>query len=351
MTPILPDLRRDPWFWLGLVLKISLLAVATPLTQVELFYPFISNAIAHVDINIWQSYLDNIPADAQRYPFPYGPVMAVAFLPFTAAGQGLDDYFQTTIYFGLGFKLTLLIFDFAALIILLKLWPALRRELVWFFWLSPLAIYITYWHGQLDIVPVVFLLGVFLFLKQIHAARAGLTMALAISAKLSMVVALPLTLIYLWRNKRLHYLSLRYIAAFLVGYLVFVFPCLFMPGFREMVLGNPEMQRLYELKLPVGSLAAIYLAPLFYILALYALWRMPRISFDLLFAAAGLVFFVLIISTAAPIGWYIWLLPFLAWRQSRARIESRLLIAAFSLVVVMRAYWRFRPVRRRLGGW
>jgi uridine kinase len=102
-----------------------------------------------------------------------------------------------------------------------------------------------------------------------------------------------------------------------------------------MVLNNPEMQRLYELKLPVSSLAAIYLAPLFYILALYALWRMPRISFDLLYAAAGLVFFVLIISTAAPVGWYVWLLPFLAWRQARARIESRLLIFAFSMIVVL----------------
>ena len=26
MTPILSDLRRDPWFWFGLVLKIALLA-------------------------------------------------------------------------------------------------------------------------------------------------------------------------------------------------------------------------------------------------------------------------------------------------------------------------------------
>src|ERR1700749_2383864 len=100
MTPILPDLRRDPWFWFGLVLKISLLAVATPLTQVEWFYPFISNAIAHSDINIWQSYLNNMPADAQRYPFPYGPVMAAAFLPLTMAGQGLDGYLHATVYFG-----------------------------------------------------------------------------------------------------------------------------------------------------------------------------------------------------------------------------------------------------------
>src|ERR1700743_1143800 len=114
MTPIPPALRRDPWFWFGLVLKISLLAVATPLTQVEWFYPFISNVLAHYDINVWQSYLNYAPPDAPRYPFPYGPVMAVAFLPLTILGQGLDQSLHSTIYFGLGFKFTLLFFDFVA---------------------------------------------------------------------------------------------------------------------------------------------------------------------------------------------------------------------------------------------
>ena len=228
----------------------------------------------------------------------------------------------------------MLFFDFAVLLLLVKLWPQLRRELVWFFWLSPLAIYITYWHGQLDIVPVALLLGVFLFLRHAQAARAGAAMAMAIAAKLSMLSALPLTLVYLWRNKRLHYLRPSYHGG--AGRR----PCRFggsvplMPGFQNMVLANPEMERLYELKLNLGMRTVIYLAPLLYILALYALWRLPRISFDLLYAATGLVFFVLIVSTAAPLGWYLWLLPFLAWHQARARLEARLLITLFSLIVI-----------------
>ncbi|MGE3624196.1 MAG: glycosyltransferase 87 family protein [Bdellovibrionales bacterium] len=334
MTPILADLRRDPWVWAGLVLKLALIAFVVPLTQTNWFYPFIANTLAHPDINVWQSYLDYAPSEAPPFPFPYGPAMALVFLPLSAAGQGIDGIFQTHYFMGLGFDLTLLLADLAAFLLLLKLWPNLRRELVWFFWLSPLAIYVTYWHGQLDIVPVALLLGVFFYLKNARALRAGITLALAIAAKLSMVAALPLTLIYLWRNRRLHYLRHAYVSAFAVAALVFIVPFLFMPGFQDMVLANPEMSRLYELALPVGNRAAIYLAPLLYMLALYALWRMPRISFDLLFAAAGLVFFVLIVSTAAPAGWYLWLLPFLAWRQARARIESRMLIYLFSLTVI-----------------
>jgi uridine kinase len=334
MPSILSDLSRNPWFWLGLVVKLGFVALVTPVTQSEWFYPFVSNALAHGDVNLWQSYLDNAPADAPRFPFPYGPVMAVAFLPLTAAGQWLDGDFETASYFAIGFRLTLLLFDFAVLVMLLKLWPSLRRQLIWFFWLSPLAIYITYWHGQLDIVPVAFILGAFAALKYVRAVRAGLVMALAVAAKLSMLAALPPTLIYLWRNKRLHYLRWRYVAAFVCACAIFLAPFLYMPGFQEMVLANPEMQRLYELKFDLGTHAAVYLAPLLYVLALYALWRMPRISFDLLFAASGLLFFVLIISTAAPVGWYLWLLPFLAWRQAQARTESRILIGLFSLVVV-----------------
>src|SRR5262249_45113063 len=156
----------------------------------------------------------------------------------------------------------------------------------------------------------------------------------AAATKLSMLSALPLTLVYLWRNKRLHYLRMSYTAAFLIGAGILVLPFLFMPGFQNMVLGNPEMQRLYELHLNLGMRTSIYLTPMLYLLALYALWRLPRISFDLLYAATGLVFFVLIVSTAAPLGWYLWLLPFLAWHQARARNEARLLIVVFSLVVI-----------------
>ena len=225
-------------------------------------------------------------------------------------------------------------FDLLVLVLLVKMWPQLRRELVWFFWLSPLAIYVTYWHGQLDIVPVACLLGVFLFLKQAEAGRAGAAMAVAMAAKLSMVSALPLTLVYLWRNKRLHYLSRAMLQALVAGCAFLVLPFFFMPGFQAMVLGNPEMQRLYELKLNLGTRTVIYLTPLLYILAVYTLWRLPRISFDLLYAATGLVFFVLIVSTAAPLGWYLWLLPFLAWHQARARARAGLLIVAFSLIVI-----------------
>ena len=80
------------------------------------------------------------------------------------------------------------------------------------------------------------------------------------------------------------------VAAFGIGGIVFLLPFLFMPGFQEMVLANPEMQRLYEFKINLGPDAAVYLAPLLYVLALYSLWRMPRISFDLLYAASGLLF-------------------------------------------------------------
>jgi len=334
MPTILSDLKREPAFWWGVGIKFLLLLAVVPVTQIEWFYPFIGNALAHPDFNLWQSYLDHMPASTFRFPFPYGFVMAIAFLPLTALGQLLDQFFQTAVFFGIGFRLTLFLFDLAVLVFLVKLWPALRRELIWFFWLSPLAIYITYWHGQLDIVPVALLLLALLLLRKMRALEAGGALAIAVATKLSMLAALPLTLVYLWRNKRLHYARAPYIAAFIVGVAILVKPFLLMRGFRYMVLGNPEMDRLYELRLTLGTHTAIYLSPLLYILALYALWRLPRISFDLLYAATGLVLFVLIVSTAAPLGWYLWLLPFLAWHQARARNEARWLIALYSLIII-----------------
>ena len=59
-----------------------------------------------------------------------------------------------------------------------------------------------------------------------------------------------------------------------------------------------------------------------------------RISFELLVAVTGLSFFLVVLATPAPPGWYLWLVPFLVAHQLQADRSAMLLTAAFSALVI-----------------
>jgi uridine kinase len=61
---------------------------------------------------------------------------------------------------------------------------------------------------------------------------------------------------------------------------------------------------------------------------------MRRISFDLLMAATGLSFFLVVLATPAPPGWYLWLVPFLVMHQLQGERTEWLLVGGFSVLLI-----------------
>ena len=121
--------------------------------------------------------------------FPYGPVMFLIFLPISFLGNIFGSLFNESFYFtGLGLRFTLLIIDFLCLKVLKKIVDNHNRDLVLYYWLSPLLIFITYWHGQLDIFPSFLMLIAFYFLKVGSYKVSGSLFAFSVAAKLSMVL-------------------------------------------------------------------------------------------------------------------------------------------------------------------
>ena len=59
---------------------------------------------------------------------------------------GMEDSF-----IGIGFRLTLLLFDLISFIVLSKLLKNKTKEIIFFYWLSPLIFFVTYIYGQLDL--------------------------------------------------------------------------------------------------------------------------------------------------------------------------------------------------------
>ncbi len=121
-------------------------------------------------------------------------------------------------------------------------------------------IYVCYWHGQLDVLPVLLLGVALVLLRERHFRGAGGMLGLATAAKMSMGLAIPFVWIYVTAARRLRSRAPQLIAATLIG-LATLLPFLLSPGFRRMVLQTPESGKVFSLAIVYGDLT-VFVTPL-----------------------------------------------------------------------------------------
>lgn len=315
-----------PLFALGLLIRLALIAGLAPLAVADWYAPFLDASIAHLGLDPWSTWLVDGGTPAA---FPYGYAMWVAFLPLTVAAKllGLSSI--------LAYALTLLVCDVLLLLVLQRLLPDRVRLLLATYWLSPIVILASYGLGLNDLIPVLLLTLSIYFTRRHELRLAGALCAAAISAKLSMVVALPFFLVYFYNNRPLRQRLAEFLAGFvMVGVVLFV-PFLFSISGIRMLLSNPEMGKIYVLALDLGSHTAVYVVPLVYLLMLYYAWRVRRLNFELFQGIAGLAFLMIVFMTPASPGWFVWSIPFLVFYQATSGRMAITLTAAFSGLYVL----------------
>lgn len=321
---------RSPIFQAGLALKLALLVLLTPQVQTDWFVPFISSLITHPSLTPWATFLAQ---GGDPNAFPYGPVMIMAVLPLSVVGWILDQLTSGSAFIAFGFRLSLLAADYVAFRALAELFPDRRRGVEIFYWLSPIVIFVTYIHGQLDIVPVSLLVVSLLLTRRGNLRAAGIALGLAIAAKFSMLIAAPFLVLYILKNRALRAELVPFLACLAAPVVLLQAPFLADPGFWTVVLRNREIERLYQLRLALQGNVDLYLTPLLLIAAMYFAWRLRRINFQLLVGLISISFLILIFTGSAPPGWYVWLVPFLTIQQieyrSGAVVLSSALAAAF----------------------
>lgn len=325
------ELKKDllrPFFLAGLAVKVALALGLNPAPQADWFIPFYESFFRHPGLAPWDYVLHNSAA------FPYGVVMFAALLPLAFVGYALQQLLGVPLV-GAGIALTIVAADTALYLLLCDLLGGRRRRVLTAYWLSPISLAGLYWVGQLDVIPVCLLFASLLALRRRMNLLAGLLLAASCCAKLSMAAVLPFFLIYLFHTPRLHSSGKPFVQGLVAGFLAIFVPPLFSEGYRLMVLGTPEAQRLFHLHVPMGDLS-LFLTPVMYGFGLYFAWRMRRITFDLFCTILGLSFFLLVFSTPAPPGWYLWLVPFITIFQVNATNRRHwLLLFAFSICVTL----------------
>jgi uridine kinase len=319
-------LLRNPLFLAGLALRLAMIASLAPPAAAHWYAPFIAHSLDHPSLDPWRSFVES---GGTLVAFPYGYAMWIAFLPLGVVGRvvGADPLW--------GYFLTLLLCDVGLLVALRSLFRASYRMLVPLYWLSPVVLFATYWLGLNDLVPILLLFVGMLQMRRLHMGQAGALCGAAISAKFSMVLAIPLIAIYLWRNRALQSLLGRFVIGFAAAILVLGVPFVLSPYAVQMLAGNPEMEKAYMLAISIGTGTKIYMLPMAYLLATFVAWRMRRISFDLFLAMIGIVFLLVLLLTPASPGWFLWVLPFLVGYQLRSGAVAIALVALFSVLHVV----------------
>ena len=328
---IWPDLFREKLFQIGFLVKVILIFLLIPTIQQEWFIPFIVNWFNNPSTLPWTGHL---LSGGDLLSFPYGLVMFIFHLPTTFIGWTIDNVFYATYFTSFGFRISLLIADTLLLCLLLQIYEKYWKKILIYYWFSPIVLYVTYWQGVTDLIPVALFIFSLSMIKQGKYWIAGLMLALSIAAKHSMLIGAPFIILYLWSNNGINKEFQRFLIFFICSLLLIEIPFFFSEGFRLMVLNNREVEKIYWLFIRMNKDNLIFLTPIVYSLLLYFFWRIRRVNFDLLLASMGVAFSVVILMTPSPPGWYLWLVPIFTLHQIRYGIGAVYLISIFSLFFV-----------------
>jgi len=307
-------------------MRLALIASVAPVTVTHWFAPFLDVSTSTLTLDPWSTWL---ASGGDPAAFPYGYAMWLAFLPLTLVAKltGLPAFFA--------YNLTLLAADFCLLLTLGRLLPDRPRLLLLTYWLSPITILASYVLGLNDLIPALLLVLSILFVKRVELKLAGALLAAAISAKLSMVVALPFFAIYLFNNRALRQRSAQFLSGLGFGALLLGGAFLFSGAGVQMLLGNPEMGKIYQLAVGLTGNVSIFVVPLTYLVMLYLAWRVRRLNFDLFQATIGMALLLIVLMTPASPGWFVWCMPFLVLYQALSGRIAILMVTVFSAVYVV----------------
>ena len=303
---LLKKLVREPLFWVGLVAKLLIIVWILPLSAMEWYLPFLNYTIAPISFDPWTNWIAH---GGNSSAFPYGYVMWIFFLP----GLLLCKLLSIDILFA--YNMTLLVVDICLLLTLNKMFRDSRRLILAVYWLSPIVIVASYICGYNDLIPVFLLTLSLYFVSQHKPFYAGFLCITAVSAKFSMIISIPFFLIYFIQNKRLCNQFTKLILGMTIAILIFELPYFMSKAALDMLQSNVEMNKIYQFSASLNEKNAIYFLPLLYFVMLYYVWHIKRMNFDLFLSSLGLAFFMVILLTQAPLGWFVWILPLMVGYQ------------------------------------
>ena len=312
-------------FYFGLGLKLLAVFIIFPELHAEYYLKFIDDITLATLIDPWSSHLLS-GGDAKNFPF--GLAMYISVLPIILLKTLLP--FSAEILL----KISLLCFDLIIYLLLRKSFFQFTRNILIIYWLSPLVFFITYWHGANDIIPVLFLTISFLNLNSEHYNRAAIFIALAISAKFSMLMIYPIALIYVFlRNKFELKVWYKFLFVSIASLIFLHLPALWSESFLDMAFGASKSIEIFSLVISLSSGLNFYILPFTYLMLLIFFLNMKVVNFELLTTYSFIATFLIIHFINPSFGYYLWLVPYMLFFGLNANRVALTLVMVFSIMI------------------
>jgi len=291
-----------PLFISGVMLKLLLSALFASYFLSDYFATFINYFVEHHGADPYEHFYSL--GLSQYFPYP-ALMLYVMALPKLIFGNAFSDE--------LTYRLPLLLADTTILLILVRWLKEANLTLILaLYWLSPLSFYITYMHGQLDILPiaVLFISIYFLFKENVLFAFASLGFAIAI--KTSIFVAYPFFAIYIFFHPFTKGQKGLAIAISILAFLLPNLPYIQSTAFLEMIFNNQAQRKILALAPKIND-AQFYLIPAAYLILFFTACHLKIQSRTVFIMFLGFAFSSMTLLLQPMPGWYLWTFPFLCY--------------------------------------
>jgi len=322
-----------------LLIKVFLLCFFSSDYQDTLFIPFVNHFLHNFDNPYNHFYiLDKLNM------FPYPPLMlyikSLFYLPYFAIP------FESILLQNFFFKLSTLLADILILSVLIRLFRDRVKEIIIFYFLSPIIIYSCYMHSQLDLIPTaLFILSIYLLTRKKEIFSAWI-FGMAISTKFHIIAALPIMIIYLIKTNRIKKAVVMFVLPLLL-YFLLALPFLFSEGYFNLVLHNKEQGQIFEVFFSIINLK-IYLVPFILLFIVCRFMVYKKVNNHLLYSFMGLLFSCFLSLVLPGPGWYVWIVPFITIffinHYTQDRKSANLLYLFFSCAYLLYfLFFHFHP--------
>ncbi len=323
-------LRESRLFWVGAVLKLGCALLFGSHFATRWFAPFVYELMHGHFSNPWETFL----ARGEPMAFPYGPgMLLIVAAPWFPA---LFVSFDPASHFGLLLlRLPLFAADLTICVLLIRWLRVNVRDVVLTYWLSPVVIYATYIHGQLDLIPTALLCVALFYVFTNRVVVAGLVFGLALATKAHLLVAVPFVVVYLYRQRKRPFAWLAFSLITAATTLALYAIPLTSPAFRTMVLGSAESKKLWAVSIAYGSPhLLLYLAPSADDPSrCFGSRAIAKVNRELTLMFIGALYVGLVALVPPQPGWFIWSIPFVAYLGARVTRTGR-----FALLMLSGAY-------------
>lgn len=318
-----------------ILVKLVLMGLFSSDYQNWMFIPFV-NAFLDGAKNPYETFY--LFGSMSSY-FPYPPVM----LFVESIGAFLIRLFRVDSVFltNLLFKLPLLIADCLTLLFLRKICAGegKNRYLLVLYFCSPIILYSTFMHGQLDIIPTMFLvMALYLLLRgeQYDYILFSVITALAICSKLHIIAVVPLLLWYLFLKRDLKETIIS--GVIIVGLSAIIMAPFMSEGFINKVLLSKEQGMLTNVAVNYGSLL-VYVPILIVAVLYFKVFLLNHMGSDLMLCLTGVIYAIFLCCTPAMPAWFVWIIPFIVIYFIKVEEKKHKVMAMYAVLCVVYLFY------------